>query len=171
MSYTTIADIAAMERICKNYSQMSKCRFPEPKPYVSTNYAAVMCNATFGMPPSEKQQTTIETKPKMDYTPSYKSSQTSMQRMKPNSDKDQSSYIPCYINANEDKGIISTPCEVPNDAKVLSVYTLKEVSIGPIKKNTIECDAPEGNPNHGKMFHVINKHADDKFYIHRLKFT
>jgi hypothetical protein len=80
------------------------------------------------------------------------------------------SYIPCYINAIKNKNFVSTPCVVPSDAIVYSEYTLQQVSVGPILKNTIECDAPEVHPNHKKKFHVVNKHEDGQFYVHRLKF-
>ena len=67
-------------------------------------------------------------------------------------------YVPVY-----DAGAPGRPQEpvyLPNNAPVYSVYTGERVSVGPVPVGT-PGDAPYGNHNYGKNFHVIQNVKGD----------
>jgi len=73
-------------------------------------------------------------------------------------------YVPFWISATPEQ--VTHSGTVPKDAVVYSEYTNHIVGTGPIPRGVMS-DAPIGNPNHGKNFHVITYHAD-RYYLHRV---
>jgi hypothetical protein len=59
------------------------------------------------------------------------------------------------------------PVVLPENAPVYSVYSGNIVGYGP-RPFGVPCDAPKGHPNYGKNFHVIQKHSDGNFVMHRM---
>jgi hypothetical protein len=55
---------------------------------------------------------------------------------------------------NEPNGGPQRPITLPSDKPIYSTYTGNLVGYGTISKGTMS-DAPEGHPNHGKPFHVV----------------
>jgi len=74
-------------------------------------------------------------------------------------------YLPCFNSADFHKDIKSTPCVVPKNVIIKSEYTFNEMGRGPMLKNSKICDAPKGNPNYGKVCHVIT-YRDNIYYTH-----
>lgn len=74
-------------------------------------------------------------------------------------------YVPVY-NINIPGGGPQLPIVIPSDAPVYSSYTGNLVGYGPQQK-FVKCDAPQGHPNYGKNFHVIEYNpANDSFMEH-----
>jgi len=76
--------------------------------------------------------------------------------------------IPVF-NLNVPGGGPQQPIVIPSNAPVYSSYTGNQVGTGAIPKGTIS-DAPQGNPNYGKPFHVVEYNPANKTYMmHRSK--
>jgi len=78
-------------------------------------------------------------------------------------------YIPSH-HLNTPHGGQQIKISVPSDAEIYSVYTSNLVNIGPIPWGTL-CDAPPGNPNYGKNYHVIQFNpANNSWMVHNPNF-
>lgn len=78
--------------------------------------------------------------------------------------------IPVF-NLNVPGGGLQQPAHISPDTKIYSSYTSELVAIGNIPKGTI-CDAPIGNKNYGKPFHVIEYNpANHTYMTHGVKFN
>ena len=73
------------------------------------------------------------------------------------------SYLPCYFLGEPNVPGFST--FVNANTPVFSSYTGQLISYGPVKVGTIS-DAPIGNPNHNKPFHVIEIDSNGNHMMH-----
>ena len=75
----------------------------------------------------------------------------------------KTNYIPCK-SLNVPGGGLQQSVSISSDTPVYSTYTGELVSMGPIPYGT-KCDAPIGDPNHGKFFHVIEFNPANNSYM------
>jgi hypothetical protein len=77
-------------------------------------------------------------------------------------------YIPVH-DLNAPHGGPQQPASVGNNQPVYSSYTGNLVGYGPIPKGT-QSDAPPGNPNHAKPYHVIVLNPANQSYMSHGRF-
>lgn len=76
--------------------------------------------------------------------------------------------VPTF-NINVPNGGMQGPrIVIPQNQPVFSSYTGKFVTNGPVPYG-VQCDAPIGNPNYGKNFHVVEFNPVNRsFMAHRI---